>query len=179
MYKTRGSDLTVLDDISGNYHHVVAAGTMVKHEIDILSVDRMDPIPGLIVVSHFSIFLKQVMLSFSGKTLSLIEGNFAAGPYTLEISEHLFKIIDNWTIQLDYSYALDSLTRCDSLTWIDGLTYSSDTIVYDCTIGIEAVIPFVTLNLTITDIDTSVQQIGMNLQAVQDTAIYPMVRLRC
>lgn len=174
MFQTCGEDLTKITDRSGHQHHGTGYGNIAEKGIDILSVDRIDQIPGFNAADHFSLswYYDTAQIS-TNKDLELIKNTYQSGNYSLIISRPPFLINDDWTITFDYSSATDIVESCEAYLWLDGNVYYEDTSTAVFTIsnylGCDSIL---TLNLSIIDIDTSVQQNGSILEANQDAADY-------
>ena len=109
-------------------------------------------------------------------SLALAQGSYASGIYTLELTKGPFIITDDWTINIQYTLATDVQASCGSYTWIDGNNYTTTnnnaTHTLTNTVGCDSI---VTLDLTVTNIDTTITTSGFTITSNQTGANYQWI----
>ena len=177
MNKLCGDDLTIVEDISGNDFNGAAKGTIGTNGVNVLSVDQMDQLSGFNSIAYFTKnWLSNGTSMGVLDSLALAQGSYASGIYTLELTKGPFIITDDWTINIQYTLATDVQVSCGSYTWIDGNNYTTTnnnaTHTLTNTAGCDSI---VTLDLTVTNIDTTITTSGFTITSNQAGANYQWI----
>lgn len=174
MNKVCGDNLTIMNDLSGNNFHGKLSGSIASNGVNVQSIEVLEQIPNFNSTDHFNLHWElNGSLVSSANPLVLNASTYTSGNYSAVFSRNPFIITDAWDITIDYTTATDVQTACNSYTWIDGTTYTANnnaaTHTLTNAVGCDSV---VTLDLTVTSIDTSTLISGLSIISNESGATY-------
>lgn len=174
MNKVCGDDLTIMNDVSGNNFHGKISGTIASDGVNVQSIEVLEQIPNFNSTDHFNLHWELNASFLSASNPLVLNANaYTSGNYAAVFSRNPFIITDAWELTINYSTATDVQTACNSYTWIDGNTYNASNNVATQTltnaVGCDSI---VTLDLTVTNIDTSTLISGLSITSNESGASY-------